>query len=145
MKRTLPLIILCLVVFACSNWPSGEKVYAASATVSRVVSVYDGDTITVDIDSFPPLIGEKIGIRIAGIDTPEIRDKRPKIKKLAIQARDYVRAVLARSESIELRNLRRGKYFRIVADVYVDGQNLAAALLDQGLAHPYDGGKKKKW
>ena len=145
MKRMIPVVLFCLVVFACSNWPSGEKVYAASATVSRVVSVYDGDTITVDIDSFPPLIGEKIGIRIAGIDTPEMRDKRPHIKALAIKARDYVREVLSGSSNIELRNLRRGKYFRIVADVYVDGHNLADGLLNQGLAHSYDGGKKIKW
>ncbi|WP_420246096.1 MULTISPECIES: thermonuclease family protein [unclassified Maridesulfovibrio] len=131
--------------FACSDWPNGKDVYAASATVSRVVSVYDGDTFTADIDEFPPLIGKKIGIRVAGIDTPEMRDKRIEIKALAVKARDYVRAVLAQAKVIELRNLRRGKYFRIVADVYVDGASLAEGLLSLGLAHPYDGGRKVGW
>ena len=38
--------------------------------------------------------------------------------------------------------MERGKYFRIVADVYVDGENLAEALIDSGMAVKYDGGKK---
>ena len=39
-------------------------------------------------------------------------------------------------------NMMRGKYFRIVADVYADGENLAEALIDTGIAVRYDGGKK---
>ena len=31
-------------------------------------------------------------------------------------------------------NMMRGKYFRIVADVYADGENLAEALIDTGIA-----------
>ncbi len=41
--------------------------------------------------------------------------------------------------------MQRGKYFRIVADVYVDGNSLADELLQAELAKPYDGGKKPKW
>ena len=45
-----------------------------------------------------------------------------------------------------MRNLERGKYFRIVADVYVDGENLADILIDAGMAVRYGGGKKTfKW
>jgi len=46
---------------------------------------------------------------------------------------------------IELRNMQRGKYFRIVADVFLDDQSLADALVKKGLARPYDGGRKGKW
>ncbi len=45
-------------------------------------------------------------------------------------------------ERIDLKNMERSKYFRIVADVYADGENLAEALLDAGMAVRYDGGKK---
>jgi len=44
-----------------------------------------------------------------------------------------------------LRNIDRGKYFRIVADVYIDGKSLAQMLLTKGLAKVYDGGKKSEW
>ena len=39
-----------------------------------------------------------------------------------------------------------GKYFRIAADVIVDGENLADMLIEAGMAVRYDGGKKThKW
>ena len=43
--------------------------------ISNVVRVYDGDTFFVNVDSWPDVIGRKIGIRVNGIDTPEIRGK----------------------------------------------------------------------
>ena len=50
------------------------------------------------------------------------------------------------AERIDLKNMGRGKYFRIVADVYADGENLAEVLIDTGMAVRYDGGKKiNKW
>jgi micrococcal nuclease len=42
--------------------------------------------------------------------------------------------------------MERGKYFRIAADVYVDGENLADVLVEAGVAVRYDGGNKThKW
>ena len=43
-----------------------------------------------------------------------------------------------------LRNTKRGKYFRIVADVYVDNKNLTDILISSGLGVAYDGGTKAK-
>lgn len=48
-------------------------VYTEQVTISRVVSVYDGDTIRVDIDHWPSIIGDNVPIRLAGLDTPERR------------------------------------------------------------------------
>ena len=42
--------------------------------------------------------------------------------------------ILKDAERIDLKNMGRGKYFRIVADVYVDGGNLAETLIDSGMA-----------
>ncbi len=42
-------------------------------TVSQVVRVYDGDTITVDIAEWPAIVGDDIGVRIRGVDTPVLR------------------------------------------------------------------------
>ena len=36
---------------------------------------YDSDTIPFDLPGLHPIIGEKISIRVNGIDTPEMRGK----------------------------------------------------------------------
>ena len=116
-----------------------------TVTVSKVISVYDGDTFRVNIDSLPPIVGKNIAIRVNGVDTPEIRGKCQYEKNLALEARDFVRSKLANAKEIKLTNLQRGKYFRVVANVLVDGVSLEQELLDNELAYEYSGGKKLSW
>ena len=103
---------------------------------------YDGDTVTFNLPGLHPIIGEKISIRVNGIDTPEIRGKCEKEKYDAKQAKEMVADILRDAEQITLKNLERGKYFRIVADVIADGEDLADMLVEAGMALRYDGGKK---
>ena len=116
-----------------------------SVTVSKVISVYDGDTFRVNIDSLPPIVGKNIPIRLEGVDTPEINGKCQYEKDLALEARDFVRSKLSNAVEILLNDLQRGKYFRIVAKVYIDGVSLEEELLQNGLAYQYNGGKKSNW
>lgn len=44
----------------------------------------------------------------------------------------------------KLNNSKRRKYFRIVADVYADNQNLAKSLIKAGLGVPYYGKPNQK-
>jgi endonuclease YncB( thermonuclease family) len=113
--------------------------------VSKVINVYDGDTFRVNIDSLPPIVGKNIPIRVNGVDTPEIRGKCQYEKDLALEARDFVRVKLSNAKEIKLTNLQRGKYFRVVANVLVDGVSLEQELLDNKLAYEYSGGKKLSW
>jgi len=108
------------------------------------VSNYDGDTIKFNLPGLHPIIGEKISIRINGIETPEIRGKCEKEKYSAEQTKEMIADILKAVETITLKNIERGKYFRIVADVFVDGESLADELIEAGMAVPYDGGKKEK-
>ena len=140
MKKLLLLLALCLGVFTAQAAPEYGTVI-----VSKVISVYDGDTFRVDIDSLPPIVGKNIPIRLNGVDTPEIRGKCKYEKDLAIKARDFVRNKLANAKEIKLNNLQRGKYFRVVANVIVDGVSLEQELLDNKLAYKYTGGKKSSW
>ena len=119
---------------------SGGQIYGHLQ--ARLLRVVDGDTIVVDIPGYPDIVGREISVRLAGCDTPELRDKRAEIRRMAVQAREMVRAVLAGCRVLELRNVRRGKYFRIVADISVDGEDLAQMLIRAGLGKPYDGGHK---
>jgi endonuclease YncB( thermonuclease family) len=82
---------------------------------------------------------------VNGVDTPEIRGKCQYEKNLALKARDFVRDKLANAKEIKLTNLQRGKYFRVVANVVVDGVSLEQELLDNKLAYRYDGGRKVGW
>ena len=107
---------------------------------------YDGDTITFNLPLLHPLIGDKISIRVNGIDTPEIKGKCEKEKYNSQQAKEMAADILRDAKQITLKNMERGKYFRVVADVFVDEENLADMLIEAGMAVRYDGGKKtNKW
>lgn len=113
--------------------------------VSKLISIQDGDTFKVDIDSYPPIIGKNISIRIANIDTPEIKSKDPEVRKKAYAAKDFIKNVLENGHVVFLKNIKRDKYFRILAEVEVDGKNLGTELINNKLALPYDGNKKTNW
>ena len=140
MNKLLLLLALFLAVFSVDAAPEYGTV-----TVSKVISVYDGDTFRVDIDSLPPIVGKNIPIRLNGVDTPEIQGKCKYEKDLALKARDFVRNKLANAKEIKLTKLQRGKYFRVVADVMIDGVSLEKELLENKLAYKYTGGKKSSW
>jgi endonuclease YncB( thermonuclease family) len=88
------------------------------------------------------LIGNNISIRIRGIDAPEIRGKN---NHLATKAREYLRDRIKHARSIELRNIEKDKYFRLLADVYIDNESISEVMIKEGLARQYDGGKRKEW
>ena len=126
--------------------PSEDKCQHDKKTFRCVkyIKNYDADTITVHIPRVHPLIGKNMSIRVLGVDTPEIRTKDKCEKELALRAKNKVAEFLKQSNRIDLINIQRGKYFRIVADLLVDGESLSKFLLKQGLAYPYKGGRKPK-
>ncbi len=133
----LTLTLLCSPAHAKSFGDYNNAIYVRN---------YDGDTITFNLPGLHPIIGEKISIRVNGIDTPEMKGKCEKENYDAQQAKDRVADILKDAKQITLKNMERGKYFRIAADVIVDGENLADLLIDAGMAVRYDGGKKiHKW
>ena len=127
-------------------WPvSALAVIYGNVRVSGVVSVYDADTFRVNIEGWPDLIGKNIPVRVNGVDAPDIRGECPSEKQAAQEAKGFTLKKLTEAQGIELRNIKRGKYFRIIADVYVDGENLSDLLIRAGYARPYDGGKREGW
>ena len=133
------------LIFLLISFPAHAKSFGDYQGVVYVRN-YDGDTITFNLPGLHPIIGEKISIRVNGIDTPEIKGKCEKEKYDAQQAQQMVADILKDAEQITLKNMERGKYFRIAADVIVDGENLADVLIEAGMPVKYDGGKKThKW
>ena len=136
-------IAFAVTMLMCGNVISGTTSYGRFNRVAYV-SNYDGDTITVNIAGEHPLIGDKIKVRVASIDTPEIRGKCDKEKIIAGDTRDYVGRMLNEAKRIDLVHVRRGKYFRIVANVMVDDMSLGQHLIDTGRAVAYND-KKPNW
>jgi micrococcal nuclease len=129
-------LLFCLLLAAPPTY--------GDVTVSRVTSIYDGDTFTVEVDGWPEII-RRMPVRVRGVDCPEMRDNRPAIKEKAREAKIYTVTQLRAAKRIVLRNMERDKYFRIVASVEIDGRDLGQSLIALGHAKPYDGGKKVKW
>lgn len=136
----IKVFIICLSILNIFPLFAQEQV-----VINKIINVYDGDTFRVDIDEFPPIVGRNIAIRILGIDTPEIKGSCRKERELAIKARDFTRKYLNAANIVSLTNLRRDKYFRILANVHIDGKNLGDALLTQKLAVVYSGKSKFNW
>jgi len=80
-----------------------------------------------------------------GVDAPEIRGKCASEKLAARKAKQFTVQFLRAGRVVELRKIKRGKYFRLLAEVYVDGKNLADALIKANVARPYDGGTRLGW
>jgi endonuclease YncB( thermonuclease family) len=124
---------------------SGDCAHTAKSLRCVVfVRNYDGDTITVNIPGFHPLVGEGASVRLIGIDTPEKRTSDQCEKSLGTLAQKYVEDILRKAKKINLENVEKDKYFRYLADVQADGESLSKKMIEAGFAVPYDGGTKSK-
>ena len=108
--------------------------------------VYDGDTFKVDIPGYPPLLGKGILVRVWGIDAPRIRRFRCLEERLrGRMAKNLLEKLLVNATEIELRHPQRDKYFRILAEIFVDGQSVQDLMIASGLAVEYMGKTKQGW
>lgn len=137
------LVLSCFLFLASKIFsPAANAKTYGDIEVSRIVSVYDGDTIKVDIAGMHPIIGDSISVRVKGVDTPEIRGKCVNEKGLAKSAKYFVKNKLKSASSVTLKDVERGKYFRLAAYVYVDDVPLDKMLINAGLGVEYNGGKR---
>lgn len=83
-------------------------------------------------------------MRLACIDTPEMKGFCEK-EKAARQPQAFTHKLMVQAQGIELQEPRRDMYFRILARVIADGQEVAQELVKAGSAVPYDGGRKQRW
>lgn len=97
------------------------------------------------------MFGNRLPIRLINIDTPELRSRckteelKDEEKRLGRLARDFVIEKLTAAEEIRIINLERGSFFRVVADVFVDGVWLNQQLVESGHAVPAFDGKSVDW
>lgn len=114
------------------------KLYHYKAYVTKV---YDGDTITVDLDLGMKIVMHDQKIRLYGIDTPELRGSDEE-KAKGIAARDFLRGVILHKEVIiETHKDRRGKFGRLLGTIWalteMESYNMNALLIARGHAVEY--------
>ena len=108
MIATIAALVLCFV-------PPFEAV---------VVSVYDGDTITVRTD-------ETIKIRLYGIDSPELRQPFGQASKQAMSGLVFGKKVTVKPD-------KKDRYGRTIARVETDGRDVSVQMVETGMAHWYE-------
>ena len=114
--------------------------YEYKATIRRVV---DGDTVDVTLDlGFNIMYNSRI--RLLGIDTPESRTRDLEEKKRGLAAKDRVKELCPVGSSVTLKTTKdgRGKFGRILGEIFVDDINVNQQLVSEGHAVEYFGGKK---
>ena len=107
----------------------------------KVVKVYDGDTITIGFYMMGNEIPYRMPVRLLGIDTPEMRDKNVETKARAKVAQQFLSSQVL-GKIVQLRNLGKEKYGRLLADVYCDDVHINQLMIDTGNAVAYFGGTK---
>lgn len=112
--------------------------------LTQTGEVADGDTFKINLNCSLAVYCEKVPVRVRGVDTPEIKGKTGREKKLGQMAKEFTQAFLDQ-KPITLSDCGRDKYFRLLCDVTNgEGKNLADELIRRELGDPYDGGTKSK-
>ena len=108
----------------------------------KVVDVYDGDTIkVVFLVHRRPYLWK---VRLAGIDTPELRTSCEQENAHGYMVRDALRERIL-DHVIVLQCGGFDKYGRLLGTPYHRGVNLCDWMVQRKFAVPYDGGTKKPW
>ena len=116
----------------------------ADKFTAKYRSCYDGDTCRIDFIKnitegyiVPEFFADDVRIRLAGIDTPEIKGKCVQEKRLAIKARDYLNDTLKKANSIVIdidNNNKLDSLGRYLAVLYVDDININNLMRALGYA-----------
>lgn len=118
-----------------------SKLYYYAAEVTEV---YDGDTITINLDLGLSMWRTNQKIRLWKINAPEVRGPE---REEGLRVRDFVRDLIL-GKPVLIRTIldkhgadRTGKYGRLLGEVLVEGEagesiNVNQLLLDRGLVKP---------
>lgn len=150
MNRIMSLVI-GLLLLVMGTAVQGATYGNLELQKAEVVAVHDGDTLTITLPEIPKVFGERIGLRLDGIDAPELNSTCPDLharfreRQRAVEARDFLKRQIEISHDLVVVNVGRDKYFRLLGRVFADGVDLSELMLASGFAKPYDGGKKEGW
>lgn len=117
------------VIFLCLALLIGVYTYQnfyPKEFTAHVEKVLDGDTIIVD----------GMRIRLAGIDAPELDQHSFDKKPIGLWSREYLRKYIE-NKKVTILWKRRGKYGRIIGEVFYQNKSVNELLLINGMALSY--------
>ena len=109
----------------------------------RLVSNYDGDTFRGELDLGFGLL-YRTELRLAAVDTPELRGGTKATRAAARLARDEAQRFILSGDAMFRCTSWSGKYGRPAGEIWVDGVSLADFLVKERLAVPYDGSGNRR-
>lgn len=137
--------LVILLAGATAALADGAREAMEGPVAARVLDVVDGDTLRVRARIW---LGQEVTtlVRLDGVDAPELAASCNSERRLARQAREFVRARIG-GAAVVLTDIRFGKYAgRVVARVAsADEEDLAGALIGAGMGRPYSGGSRASW
>ena len=112
---------------------------------AEVLSVLDGDTFEARVRIWPGM-DVTTRVRLRGIDAPEMHARCEGERVKALAARDALARLLGEG-SVGVSRIAQDKYGgRVDADVSTARtSDVAAVLLERGLARRYSGGRRESW
>ena len=119
---------------------------AAHAVPAVVDYVLDGDTFAAAV-KLEDDISITVRVRLINVDTPELNGECDSEINMAKRAKEYTESLLPHATVVELKNIKDDKYLgRIDANVILpDGRDVGDALVKNGLARRYNGGRRLGW
>ena len=112
---------------------------------AKLLRVVDGDTADVMIDlGFDTWV--KARLRFKGVDTWEKRTRDLDEKAKGIEASAFTQEYLEKNDgSFTIQSYGKGKYGRVLAEIFIEGEekSLNELLIEKGHAYIYEGGKKQ--
>lgn len=100
-----------------------------------VRKVYDGDTITVDIDLGFDVVLQKQKIRLVRINTPEVRGPE---REAGLKSRDALREKIGNKwVKIKTQKDKKGKFGRWLGEIWSEDTCINDWLLSEGHAEVY--------
>lgn len=136
----LALALLLFVAAACAPI-TPPRIQTPDGSSCTVVHVVDGDTITIRCRD-----GLAGNARLIGFDTPETRDAGCAAEaRQGHAAKHRLGKLLRDARQIEIEHRGRDRYDRLLLVLKVDGKNVGDTLIAEGLAVPYNGGKRIDW
>jgi endonuclease YncB( thermonuclease family) len=107
----------------------------------RITSVVDGDTLDMTCAATGPFRA-----RLTGFDTPESFEPGCAAEaRVARQATQRLRALVAQARTMDARIEGTDRFGRRLVRLSLDSRDVGAVLIAEGLAAPYDGGRRIDW
>jgi micrococcal nuclease len=107
-------------------WWGFSPTAIAETLPAKVISVGDGDTITVNQS------GKKTVVRLGCIDSPELAQT-----PYGESARQHLQTLLPSGTPVQLRMIDRDRYGRTVAEVFKEADSINLAMVQAGQAVVY--------